>query len=49
MLNERYGIVDIQTMTWALEESDEMREGMRAFIEKRAPRWVPAGLPGPDR
>ena len=43
MLNERYGIVDVQTMAWALEESDEMREGMQAFIEKRSPRWVPSG------
>lgn len=41
MLNERYGSIDLQTMALALETSDEMREGMRAFIEKRAPRWVP--------
>ena len=44
MLNERYGLVDYQTMFWALAESDEPREGMRAFMEKRQPNWVPEGL-----
>jgi len=42
MLNERYGFFDYQTMFWALEESPEPREGMRAFMEKRSPNWVPA-------
>ena len=41
MLNERYGLIDYQTMFWALEHSDEPREGMQAFMEKRRPRWVP--------
>jgi enoyl-CoA hydratase/carnithine racemase len=41
MLNERYGQVDYQTMFWALEHSPEPREGMRAFMEKRPPSWVP--------
>ena len=41
MLNERYGLIDYQTMFWTLEHSDEPREGMRAFMEKRAPSWVP--------
>jgi len=41
MLNERYGLIDYQTMFWALEESEEPREGMRAFMEKRPPSWVP--------
>lgn len=41
MLNQRYGEVDYQTMFWALEHSDEPREGMRAFMEKRPPSWVP--------
>ncbi len=41
MLNERYGLVDYQTMFWALAESPEPREGMLAFMEKRAPSWVP--------
>jgi enoyl-CoA hydratase/carnithine racemase len=41
MLNERYGFFDYQTMFWALEESPEPREGMRAFMEKRDPSWVP--------
>jgi enoyl-CoA hydratase len=42
MLNERYGFIDYQTMFWSLENSPEPREGMRAFMEKRAPEWVPA-------
>jgi enoyl-CoA hydratase/carnithine racemase len=41
MLNERYGDIDYQTMFWALEHSDEPREGMQAFMEKRPPSWVP--------
>jgi enoyl-CoA hydratase len=41
MLNERYGNIDYQTMFWALDHSDEPREGMNAFMEKRRPRWVP--------
>jgi enoyl-CoA hydratase/carnithine racemase len=41
MLNQRYGYFDYQTMFWALEESPEPREGMRAFMEKRSPNWVP--------
>ena len=44
MLNERYGLVDYQTMFWALDESPEPREGMAAFMEKRPPSWVPPGL-----
>jgi enoyl-CoA hydratase/carnithine racemase len=47
MLNERYGLIDYQTMFWALEESPEPREGMRAFMEKRPPSWIPEGL-SPD-
>lgn len=41
MLNERYGNIDYQTMFWALDHSPEPREGMRAFMEKRPPGWVP--------
>ena len=41
MINERYGLIDYQTMFWALDEASEPREGMAAFMEKRAPRWVP--------
>jgi enoyl-CoA hydratase len=41
MLNQRYGDIDYQTMFWALEQSPEPREGMRAFMEKRPPSWVP--------
>jgi enoyl-CoA hydratase len=43
MLNERYGLIDYQTMFWALANSPEPREGMRAFMEKRPPSWVPSG------
>jgi len=42
MLNERYGLVDYQTMMWGLAESPEPREGFAAFMEKRAPNWIPA-------
>ncbi len=45
MLNERYGHVDYQTMFWALEHSPEPREGMRAFMEKRPPSWIPSDVP----
>jgi len=44
MLNERYGLIDYQTMFWALDESPEPREGMTAFMEKRPPSWVPDSL-----
>ena len=49
MLNERYGHVDYQTMFWAIEHSAELREGMRAFMEKRPPSWIPADVPVPSR
>ncbi len=48
MLNERYGNVDYQTMFWALEHSPEPREGMRAFMEKRPPDWLPPEVVTPD-
>jgi enoyl-CoA hydratase/carnithine racemase len=44
MLNERYGLIDYQTMFWALGHAPEMREGMQAFMEKRPPSWVPPGV-----
>jgi enoyl-CoA hydratase len=47
MLNERYGQIDYQTMFWALDHSPEPREGMRAYMEKRAPSWLPADPTGP--
>lgn len=47
MLNERYGHVDYETMFRALEHSPEPREGMRAFMEKRRPAWIPADIPVP--
>lgn len=45
MLNERYGLIDTQTMFGSLAISQELREGMRAFMEKREPSWVPADMP----
>jgi enoyl-CoA hydratase/carnithine racemase len=44
MLNERYGRVDFDTMRWALQHGAEPREGMRAFLERRPPSWVPDDL-----
>ena len=44
MLNDQYGAIDYQTMFWSLHNSPEPREGMRAFMEKRQPDWVPEGL-----
>jgi enoyl-CoA hydratase/carnithine racemase len=44
MLNERYGLIDQQTMNWALAESEELRDGMQAFMEKRPPGWIPRGM-----
>ncbi len=45
MINERYGVVDYQTMFGALDGSPEPREGMLAFMEKRQPSWIPPDLP----
>jgi len=44
MLNERYGLIDYQTMFGALDHSPEPREGMLAFMEKRPPNWLPDDL-----
>jgi enoyl-CoA hydratase/carnithine racemase len=41
MINDRYGLIDYQTMFWTLFHSDEPREGMQAFMEKRPPSWIP--------
>jgi enoyl-CoA hydratase len=32
---------DVQALSQRLFESDEAREGIRAFLQKRPPRWVP--------
>ncbi len=45
MMNERYGVIDYQTMYGALETSDETREGMTSFMEKRLPYWMPENFP----
>jgi|SRR5215468_1629122 len=44
MIHERYGAVDRMSMDWSLWKGSEAREGMAAFVEKRAPAWVPKGL-----
>lgn len=49
MLNAHYGVVDTMTMQWAQQWSPEMREGMRAFMEKRDPDWIPRALRHTDR
>ena len=36
MLNERYGLIDYQTMFWALGRVPRPREGMLAFMERAA-------------
>ena len=41
MLNDRYGLIDYQTMFGSLSDSPEPREGMLAFMEKRSPNWIP--------
>jgi enoyl-CoA hydratase/carnithine racemase len=41
MLHAHYPPIDYSTMFWALERSPETREGMRAFMEKREPSWIP--------
>jgi enoyl-CoA hydratase/carnithine racemase len=44
MLNMQYAPIDYQTMFWSLFNTEEPREGMRAFMEKRPPNWIPPGL-----
>ena len=44
MLNERYGLIDYETMFGSLATSPEPREGMAAFMEKRPPSWIPPDL-----
>jgi enoyl-CoA hydratase len=31
-------------MFWSLQHSPEPREGMKAFMEKRQPNWIPEGV-----
>jgi len=45
MLNQSYPAIDYETMFASLAFGREPREGMAAFMEKREPEWVPAGLP----
>jgi len=45
MLNQQYAQIDYQTMYMSiLDENGEAREGMRSFMEKREPNWVPKNL-----
>lgn len=45
MLNQQYGVIDYETMFASLAHGQEVREGMRAFMEKRQPAWIPPDLP----
>lgn len=46
MLNQQYAPIDYETMFASLAYGAEPREGMRAFMEKRQPNWIPEELPG---
>lgn len=46
MLNLHYAPIDNETMFVSLRTANsEAREGMRAFMEKRPPNWIPEDLP----
>lgn len=45
MLNEQYARIDYETMFASLAHGTEVREGMRSFMEKRQPNWIPEDLP----
>jgi enoyl-CoA hydratase/carnithine racemase len=45
MLNERYGMINYQTMFWALEESPEPREGWRRSWRSGCRVGSPPNLP----
>ena len=44
MLNERYGLIDYQTMFWALEESEEPREGHAGVHGEASSQLGPRGV-----
>ena len=48
IVNAQYGLVDEMTFEASLN-GPEMREGMRAFAEKRSPDWVPEEFRTGDR
>lgn len=48
IINDQYGKYDRMTMDASLY-SDESREGMSAFSEKRAPDWIPEDIRPDDR
>lgn len=45
MLNQQYAPIDYETMFASLAYGTEVREGMKAFMEKRQPNWIPDDLP----
>lgn len=45
MLNQQYAHIDYETMFASLAHGTEVREGMKAFMEKRQPNWIPEDLP----
>ena len=44
MLNQQYAQIDYETMFASLAHGQEVREGMRSFMEKRQPNWIPQDL-----
>ena len=45
MMNMQYPPIDYETMFTSLRNpNSEAREGMKAFMEKRAANWIPEGL-----
>ncbi|MFM5931786.1 MAG: enoyl-CoA hydratase/isomerase family protein [Novosphingobium sp.] len=45
MLNQQYATIDYETMFASLAYGTEVREGMKSFMEKRQPNWIPDDLP----
>jgi enoyl-CoA hydratase/carnithine racemase len=45
MLNQQYAQIDYETMFASLAYGTEVREGMKSFMEKRQPNWIPDDLP----
>ncbi|MEJ6010055.1 enoyl-CoA hydratase/isomerase family protein [Novosphingobium aquae] len=45
MLNQQYAPIDFETMFASLAYGTEVREGMKSFMEKRQPNWIPDDLP----
>lgn len=44
IINDNYGHPDRMSMYWSIFRGGEAREGMKAFVEKRSPAWMPKGI-----